>query len=353
MKKILLYIAVWVLFFPLSAQVVSTAVPFLTIGPDARGAGMGQVGAATKADVYSAFYNPAKYAFVKERGGVALSYVPWMRDLTSDLNLWSLNSFYRIDDKQTVALSGRFFTSGDYVFMNESGEEIGTDSPTDFALNVSWSRCFGKYFSAALGIGMVHSSLGEVSVDGKDIESANAFLADISVLYNRDLTVCDRKAHWGVGLHISNVGTKMNYIEQGEDSFLPANLRLGGAFDMDLCTDHHLMLAVDFTKLLVEGPDADGRLSDKSVFGSALSSFGSDNSPITWALGLEYNWKKMVFLRTGYQDPTEKSGQTRLFTTGVGGSYQGISLDCSYWLPVGTDDSPLKNSLKVSLAYCF
>lgn len=318
---------------PLSAQVASTAVPFLNIGPDARGAGMGQVGAATSADVYSMYYNPAKYAFAEGKAAVGVSYAPWMRNLTDGLNLYSLNAFYRITPKQTVAISGRYFTTGDYTFMNNNGDEIGTSSTSDMAVDIAYSYLFGKNFSAALAARYIHSSLGDITLEDK-VEGAGAFAADIALLYKRDAKVMGNSAHWGVGLNFSNLGTKMSYLPEGGKTSLPMNIRLGGSFDMDFCTNNNVMLALDLTKLLVDGPSG-------------------DSAPLVWALGAEYSWKKMIHVRAGYQDMGKDNGEVQLFTMGVGGSYYGVGLDVAYWMPMGNDDSPLKNTLKVSLSYRF
>ena len=47
-------------------RVITTGVPFLLITPDARAAGMGELGVATSADAYAQQWNPAKYAFLRE-----------------------------------------------------------------------------------------------------------------------------------------------------------------------------------------------------------------------------------------------------------------------------------------------
>lgn len=318
---------------PLSAQVATTAVPFLTIGPDARGAGMGQVGVATRADVYSMFYNPAKYAFAEGKAAVGVSYAPWMRNLTDGLNLYSLNAFYRIAPKQTVAISGRYFTSGDYTFMNDKGEEIGTSKPSDMAIDVAYSYLFGKNLSVAVAARYVHSSLGDITLED-EVEGAGAFAADVAVLYSRDVKVMGKAAHWAAGLNLSNVGSKMSYLPEGGKTSLPTTIRLGGAFDMDLCPNNNLMLALDLGKLLVKGP-------------------ADDSAPLVWALGAEYSWKKMVAIRAGYQDMGKDNGEVQLFTLGAGGNYRGVGVDFSYWMPTGDGDSPLKNTIKVSLSYRF
>ena len=56
------------LFNPVNYSVTSQ-----NIAPDARGAGMGDVGVATEADVNSQYWNPAKYPFNISRAGVSLN----------------------------------------------------------------------------------------------------------------------------------------------------------------------------------------------------------------------------------------------------------------------------------------
>lgn len=73
---------------------VQTGVTSLNIAPDARGASMGDIGAATDPDANSQFWNPAKYAFAYSGGAVSLSYTPWLRKIVDDIFLANLSGYW-------------------------------------------------------------------------------------------------------------------------------------------------------------------------------------------------------------------------------------------------------------------
>ena len=83
----LLLLATQLTFAQQDIRVVTTAVPFLSIAPDARAAALGDQGVATSSDAFSNHWNPAKYAFVKNDTGAAVSYTPYLSKLVNDIFL--------------------------------------------------------------------------------------------------------------------------------------------------------------------------------------------------------------------------------------------------------------------------
>lgn len=356
MKKIFFIGLAFLLSGALNAQekevILSPAVPFLMITPDARASGMGETGTATSADVWSMYWNPAKYAFAEGKGGAAFSYTPWMREVSSGKNLYSLAGYYRIDKKSVVAMTARYYTDGDFIYTNNSGDEIGETTPADFAIDATYARQFGEHFSMALAFRFIRSGVGETTFGDQkyDFSAATACAFDLGFFYTDKMEVAGKTGNWRVGLDLSNMGTKVSYWNQ--DNYLPANLRIGGGADLMVAENHSVALAVDFSKLLVEANE--GMLKDNSVLANIGGSFGNEDffKSVIWTLGAEYNYKKMVSGRVGYFHESEMYGNRQFVTLGVGGAYHGFALDASYLLATDSD-APYKNTFRLSLGYTF
>ena len=322
------------------------------VAPDARGGGMAETGVAGRPDVYSMYYNASRYAFVKGRGGVAFSYLPWMRNLIKGQNLFSLNGYYRLGEKQTVAAGVRYLKGDDFSGAGETGEVTGNFSPSDYVIELAYSRSFGTSFSAALTFKYIRTGLGELKMpemDGCDPSGAVAF--DISCFYQKE-TGGVYPSVWRVGLNISNIGSKIAYMTEGKEAYLPANLRLGGAYEMNL-NRHRVSVSLDINKLMVRTYDPEK--ADESVFKNIAGSFGNENflKSIVWQLGAEYRWRDLLALRTGYFHESEMYGYRQYLTLGAGGVWKGFMLDVSYLFPTGEKDAPYKNTFRLSVGYCF
>jgi len=92
-------------------KVVTSAVPFLRISPDARAGGMGDLGVATSPDASAGFWNIGKVAFNESKGGIVATYTPWLKDLVNDVYLASLIGYYKFDDNQALSASLRSGTT--------------------------------------------------------------------------------------------------------------------------------------------------------------------------------------------------------------------------------------------------
>lgn len=351
MKRFLLYIAIVSLFLPVQGQTVTTAVPFLTINPDVRSAGMGNTGIALRPGVWAAFSNAAQYAFAGEKAGAAFSYTPWLKNWVDGQNLYALCGFYSIDDKSAVSVSGRYFTLPDFAFWDNEGNETGTVSPADFAVDVAYSRRFGQHFSAALTLRYIHSGTGDQVEGVEELETDGAVAGDLSLYYQASMKWRENcPGHWRIGLQLANLGSKIS--SYGTDAYLPAMLKLGGSVDVELKKQHTVALAVDFSRLLVEANTA---LKDNSVLSNVFGSFSNRAffKSVVWAVGAEYDWKKQVTGRIGYNHESEMYGDRCYFTLGAGGRWKGISLDMSYLLSTGDSDAPYENTWRLGVGYCF
>jgi hypothetical protein len=346
---------------------VNTAVPFLTIAPDSRSAGMGDVGVATSPDVYSLHWNPAKYVFLDGPGSVALSYSPWLRQLVSDMNLLYLTGYKRIDKSQTVAASLRYFDMGSIDFYDDGGQPLLEGTPNEFAIDIAYSRKFSEKISAALAFRYIRSDISSgVASSGSRAKAGNSFAADIAMFYHKDFLMGGKVATWAWGADISNIGSKMTYSNEQEKTFIPINMRLGTALGVYFDDFNKLSLSVDLNKFLVPTPpyrDASGEIIKgknpdvgivQGIFQSfydAPEGFSEEMREITYSFGLEYAYNEVFTLRTGYFYGSQKKGFRNYFSMGVGFQVNRIGLDFSYL--VKTQNNPLGNTLRISLRVNF
>ncbi|MCX6251409.1 MAG: type IX secretion system outer membrane channel protein PorV [Bacteroidetes bacterium] len=352
-------------------MVITTAVPFLLIAPDARSGGMGDGGVASSPDVYSMFWNPAKYAFVDKQFGVGIGYVPWLHGLVNDIGLSSVAGFWKIGDKQAVAASLRFFSMGSVTFTDENGKELGDVKPNEWAIDATYSRKFSKEFSGAVAGRFIYSNLVPVKL-GSQTENTRAgtsVAADVALYYHHDMEISGLTgASINFGLDISNIGAKISYSTTStKRDFLPTNLRLGPSFIMDIDDYNRLMLEVDLNKLLVPTPPI--RQGDTLIvkgmdnnvqvvqgmiqsFYDAPGGFSEEIAEINIAASVEYWYNKLFSIRAGYFNESNSKGGRKFFTLGTGIRYNVFGLDFSYLIPVASNN-PLQNTMQFTLIFNF
>ena len=346
---------------------VEHAVISQTIAPDARGAGMGDVGVATDPDVASQYWNPAKYPFCISRAGVALNYTPWLRQLVNDIDLAYLSGYYRIGDYSALSGSLRYFSLGE-VFTDYGVSDM-TVKPYEMSLDVAYSMMLSESFSLAAGIRWIYSDLRyDYSEDSKP---ASAFAADLALYYNNYIMLGSRECQLGLGMNMSNIGSKISFYGDDESQFLPANLRLGASLMIPVDEYNRFSITADANKLLVptvprqqEGEsnsDYQDRVrreySDVSSisgifksFGDAPDGFKEELEEITWSLGAEYVYHDQFSLRAGYHHQSESKGNMKYFTVGGGFRMSVFSLDVGYVISTAKSN-PLDQTLRFTLAF--
>jgi len=354
------------------ANVVSTAVPFLTIAPDSRAGAMGDAGVATSPDMNSQHWNPAKYAFIESDLGVALSYSPWLRNLVDDINLAYLAGYKRLDDQQVVSASLRYFSLGTIVFYNDYAQSAGQQNPNEFAFDVAYTRLLSEKFSGSVALRYIRSDLtGGQLVGGVESHAGNSFAADIAFYYRNEIRRRRKNSVFSAGVNISNIGNKISYTDGETKDFIPANLRLGVAYETELDEYNSFGFAFDMNKLLVPTPNtraisgengviADPNYNaDQSVISGIFSSFTDapggfkeELEEITLSLGVEYWYQKQFALRAGYFYENKNKGNRKYLTAGAGFKLNVFTLDFSYLLPTERNH-PLENTLRFSLAFDF
>ena len=357
------------------ANTITSAVPFLMIAPDARSAGMGDAGVSSRPDVNSMHWNPAKYAFIEQEMGLAVSYTPWLRSLVNDINLSYLTGFHRIDDLQTVAASLLFFSLGNIQFTDINGNSMGTFRPNEFAVSVAYARKLGEYISGGITARYIHSDLTQGQVVGSfETRPGRSIAADVSAFYQRELEWQRIPASLSAGINISNIGNKISYSDQIDAAFIPINLRFGPTLKLNIDDFNTIAFSLDINKLLVPTPpiyqhdtvDADnnlvilrGRDPNRSVvsgmfgsFSDAPGGFSEELQEFSFAAGIEYWYDNQFAIRGGYFHEHERKGNRKFFTLGLGLKYNVFGLDFAYIIPV-MQISPLADVMRFSLIFDF
>ena len=342
---------------------VDHAVISQTIAPDARAAGMGDVGAATDPDVNSQYWNPAKYPFCISRAGVALNYTPWLRQLVKDIDLAYVAGYYRIGDYSAVSASLRYFSLGEVT----SGDM--TVNPYEMSVDAAYSLMLSEKFSIAAAIRWIYSDLRYDYTE--DSSPASAFAADLAMYYNNYFMMGNRECQLGLGMNISNVGSKITYYGDDRSQFLPANLRIGASVMIPIDEYNRFSISADANKLLVptvpvqeEGESAADyharvieEYSDMSSitgifksFGDAPGGFKEELEEIQWSVGAEYVYHDQFSVRAGYHHESENKGNRKYFTVGGGFRMSVFSLDVGYVISTA-QSNPLDQTLRFSLAF--
>ena len=361
---------------------IQTVVPFLMIAPDSRAGAMGDAGVATSADVYSMHWNPAKFAFIDGKGGLGISYSPWLRSLVPDINIAYLAGYGRIDTKQVISGSLLYSSLGDIPFTDDFGNLLSNFKPNEFAVDVGYSRLFSEYFSGGIAFRFIYSNLtGGQYAGGTATKPGTSFAADLSGYYQREIELMSKSAVMAFGLNFSNIGSKMSYTDSKAPDFIQMNMRLGASGTINLDSYNALTLTIDLNKLLVPTPPKYYNVGDINQRGdtvrSALSEIRAGKDPnvavpvaifqsfydapggfkeelheITYSFGAEYWYNKQFAIRGGYFHENATKGNRKYFTVGAGFRMNIFSLDFSYLMPL-YQNNPLARTLRFSLSFDF
>lgn len=351
---------------------IPSSVQMLNIAPEARGTAMGDAGVASTPDINAQHWNPAKYPFMESKAGASISITPWLRSLVSDINLFYAAGYYKIDKRNTVSASIKYFSLGDLVFYDEIGNEQGNYKPNEFSIDAAYSLLLSKEFSGAVALRFIHSDLG-YQQDDDGYSPGNAFAADLAFYYKKQITIDRKRADIMAGINLSNIGTKITYDNGVTNEYLPANMRIGAGFWYEIDRYNKIGATVDFNKLLVPTPTYrenteetqdyyQERLDyyDQSVIGSIFSSFGDapgggkeELQEIDICGGIEYTYNNLFSARAGYHHNHENKGNLKYATVGLGIKYQMINVDASYVFTVGqaNSNSALANTVRISLGF--
>lgn len=345
---------------------VTTSVTSQSIAPDARSAGMGDVGAATDPDVVSQYWNPAKYPFNISRAGVAINYTPWLRQLVNDIDLAYVAGYYRIGDYSAVSASLRYFSLGE---VQMSDDEYLTINPYEMSFDVAYSLMLSENFSLGAAVRWIYSDLTYDFTS--DTAPGSAFAADLSCYYQNYLNIGQRECQLGLGLNISNIGSKISFGGDNNSEFIPTNMRLGASLMVPIDEYNRFTIAADANKLLVptypkqnegESTEAYQERVQKDYydvssisgifksFGDAPGGFKEELQEVQWSVGAEYIYHDKFALRAGYHHESENKSNRKYFTVGAGFKMSVFSLDAGYVIATAKSN-PLDQTLRFSLSF--
>ena len=352
---------------------VRTSVTSQGIAPDARAAGLGDVGAATEADVYSQFWNPAKYPFAISRAGVGLSYTPWLRQLVNDIGLAHMSGYYRIGDYAAISAGIRYFSLGEVTTAESSSSPGSSPSltirPYEMSADVAYSLMLSEKFSIAAAVRWIYSDLTYSYTD--NTTPGSAFAADLALYYQNYLNIGQRECQLGIGMNVSNIGSKITMGEDANSEFIPTNLRLGASLMIPVDEYNRFTIAADANKLLVptyphqnEGEsteDYQRRVQkdyyDVSSIGGIFKSFGDapggfkeELDEISLSVGAEYVYHDQFSVRAGYHHESANKGNRKYFTVGAGFKMSAFTLDAGYVIATAKSN-PLDQTMRFSLTF--
>lgn len=351
-----------------SSRPITSAVPFLSITPDARAAGMGDVGVATSPTPNDIFWNPAKLVFNESKIGASLSFTPWLSKIVNDMSISYLSGYYKLDNKQAFGMSIRYFNMGDITFTNADGQITGNHVPRELSVDLTYSRKLSENFGVAVSGRYIHSNVtGGVALSNQTVTKAgNTAAVDIAAFYTKPLYIAGREVKWNVGANISNIGPKISYTNENTRDFIPANFRLGTALAIEIDEFQKLTWAADLNKLMVPTPpqtDAQGNIikgtnpREKTLLNGILGSFADapdgiseELKEVIWSTGVEYWYRDTFAARAGYFNESSTKGGRKYFSVGAGVKYSQFGLDVAYLL--ATDQAnPLAETLRFSLTF--
>jgi Type IX secretion system protein PorV len=347
-------------------NVVTTAVPFLRISPDARAGGMGDIGAATSPDANSAFYNLAKTPFAEKPIGIGLTYTPWLKDLgLNDVYLLSAAGYYKLDDQEAISGSIRYFSLGDIQFTDNSGNTLGAGKPREVGADFGYARKLSNQLSLGIALRYINSDLaGGYASTGTTYKAGNAVAGDISLFYT---TAKSNGEGWSYGATVTNLGTKIGYTNDAtEKDYIPATLTLGAAYTKVFDEDSKIMVGLDLHKLLV--PQLQAATGNSTIDSTNLANYYSEGVAGSWfksfsgpnqlqlingSIGAEYSYQNQFMARVGYYYEANSQGGRKYFTVGVGLRYTVMQLNFSYLVPSGNGvtRNPLSNTIRFGLSF--
>lgn len=358
---------------------IQTGVTSLNIAPDARGAAMGDLGAATEPDAYSQYWNPSKYAFAYSTAAISLSYTPWLRKLVNDIYLANLSGYWKIggSDNQAVSASLRYFSLGEIDMTDDAGVAVNSVNPYELAFDLGYSRKLSESFSMGVALRYIYSDLAfSDAYSAEQQTGASAFAADISGFLTTYPIIGRNECQWSWGFNISNIGSKVSYNDGNDPAFLPTNFRLGTTFTFPLAQYNNLALSFDVNKLLVptrpresDYTANDGTFDSEGYenaldewrntssisgifksFSDAPGGFKEELKEINFSVGAEYNYNQQFFVRAGYFYENPDKGNRQYFAFGAGFSLNVVQLDASYMIATA-QSSPLDQTLRFSLTF--
>ena len=337
-----------------ATNVITTAIPFLTIAPDPISAGMGDVGAATAPDANATFWNPAKLAFVNQNSAIGLTFTPWLKKFVDDMSISYLTGFKKLNKQSAVGLSFTYFNMGNIQLTDGAGNSIGDVRPREFAISATYSIQLSRRLSIGVTGKYIHSNLpGSITTSPiTDPKPGTSIAADIGVYYKSQLNILKKESQLSYGLSITNIGSKVTYNSVDDEDFIPTNLRIGTALASFIDPYNKVTIALDLNKLMVPTPQPNGSEKKKNLLEGMFGSFSDapggaseELQEIRGSLGIEYEYKETFAVRAGYFYEHRNKGNRKYFTAGLGFKVKKVEFNFSYLVPQ-FQEHPLAETLR-------
>ena len=359
---------------------IITAMPSLSIAPDAHAGGLGDVGAATTPDLNSQHWNPAKYAFMESHGGITANYTPWLTKLVNDIDLAYIAGYYNISERAgAIGMSFTYFSLGEVQLTNFDGDPIAEAAPNEWAIDLSYSRKLHEYVSMAVAMRFLYSDMNNGVNAGNTGSSMEMYpgwtmAADVALYYRQPFELPMGTSYFALGLNISNLGGKISFDQNNTSSFIPANLRLGASYELAFDNYNRLSINADVNKYLVPASKGSKYAVDENgtplegqalknwyynlsspkgwyqSFADAPGGFKEEMRELQYGVGLEYSYDRKFFGRVGYSHENKWKGNRRYVTIGAGFHLSIVTLDVSYVIATAATN-PLDNTLRFSLGF--
>lgn len=331
-------------------KAITTAVPFLSITPDARHASLGDAGVATSPDANAAFWNAGKLAFIDKKYGGSLSYTPWLGKIVNDMWISTLGGFYRINQTRAVGASLKYFDLGEISFRDENNLPMGDFNPKEAAFDVTYSQMLSENLGVGLSGRYIFSNLTG-AFSGADAQAGHSVAMDVGVYYTKPIQGA-KNSTLSLGAQISNIGPKLSYTDNDNKDFLPTNLRLGGSYLTQLDPFNSIAFILDFNKLMVPSVDKDQSLLS-GMFGSFSDASGGgaeEIREIMTSIGIEYWYNEIFAARLGYFLEAEDKGNRKYMTAGIGFRRNNFGIDVAYIVPTNQREHPLAETLRFTIS---
>lgn len=359
---------------------IITAMPSTSIAPDARAAGMGDLGVATDGDMNSQYWNAAKYAMMdKVRGGITANYTPWLRSLVGDIDLAYIAGFYNISERAgAVSASLTYFSMGDVSITGLDETVLGQARPNEFALDLAYSRKLHEYVSMGVALRFLYSDLtngynNSTSGNSGEMKPGWTMAADVNLYYHQPIDIAMGTSYFNLGFALKNMGGKVSYDEMTKN-FIPTTASLGVGYELPFDNYNKLTFNLQCEKLMVptrkskftEGFDPNDEntwqmeqqaYSDlnpvKGFFQSLADAPGGakeEFKEVRWGAGLEYTYNRQFFARAGFGYEDKMKGNRTYVTFGAGFHLSIVMLDVSYCVGVASTN-PLNNTMRFTLGF--
>ncbi|MCP4459580.1 MAG: type IX secretion system outer membrane channel protein PorV [Cytophagales bacterium] len=345
---------------------ITVAVPFVSFAPDSRGSALGDAGVASSPDAYSAHWNVAKLAFIENDMGFSFSYSPWLGNIVDDMSVNYLTFYKKIDQQQTIGASMRYFDLGELFLTNIQGVPLGVENPKELAIDGTYSKKLSQNLSVGVAGRFIWSNLTGQLNNAPDANAGTSIAVDMGVYYTRPFMLNGKNSEMAFGLNLSNIGQKVSYSTEDNEDFIPGNMRVGTAFTTSLDAFNSITILFDVNKLLVPTPpqldETTGEIiagedPDRSLLSGTFGSFGDaprgfkeELQEISYSFGVEYWYKDVFTVRSGYFTEHKNKGNRKYFTAGIGFQYQVFGVDFSYLIPK-VQNHPLADTLRLSFIF--